>query len=350
MNIIFRADASVHIGSGHVMRCLTLAQQLKRVGHHVLFVCQKAEGHLGEVIRSKGFDIVYLSTNLVDVEEDAQETVSIIKQLQYRIDWMIVDHYQLDVEWEGIMRPYVKFICVIDDLANRKHHCEILIDQNLFPDMEQRYAVLVPDTCLQFIGPKYAILREEFYEARKMVSVRRGEIERILVFFGGSDETNETMKTLRALSSLSKRLVVDVVVGASNPYRQEIEEFCRWSSSMNFHYQIDYMAELMAKADLSIGGGGSTIWERCFLGLPSFTIPIAENQMATTAAVADYGATWDLGWYQDISSEDIAQYLRKVVGKPMLIRQMSEKCFELMGDRMSYFHPVLQTMEKMSKE
>ena len=207
-NVIIRADASTQIGSGHVMRCLTLAEELRDGGSMVSLVSRDHPGNLNELIRDKGFQYFELSTGQgievkphqsgseyaswlgVSQERDAMETIEAIGE--ERAEWLIVDHYALDEKWEPLLRPHAAKIMVIDDLADRRHDCDLLLDQNFFINGEKRYDELVSPSCTKLLGPKYALLRREFREARKKLKERTGEVKRVLVFFGGSDPENYT--------------------------------------------------------------------------------------------------------------------------------------------------------------
>ena len=267
--IAFRVDSSTQIGSGHLMRCLTLAEKLN-CQEKIIFISRNLSGNISNLVLKKGFKLILLKNEDLDLnlrgyekwltvrqEQDAKETIEAIKNLN--LELLIVDSYAIDVKWEKMLRPYVKKIMVIDDLANRKHDCDILLDQNYYQDIEIRYTGLVPEYCKLSLGPQYALLRDEFYEERKHLRVRDGSIRRILVFFGGSDQTNETMKAIQALVAIRRTdISVDVVVGGSNKNKEAVKRFCRQHENMNYYCQVNNMAELIHKADLAIGAGGST--------------------------------------------------------------------------------------------
>ncbi len=306
LRVVIRTDASVQIGSGHVMRCLTLADALRERGTEVHFVCRKLPGHLGEVLANKHYPVYWLPPPDADAttipahtahsswlgvpwEMDAEQIQNWLATLP-EVDWLIVDHYALDQAWESQLRPKVQRIMVIDDLADRPHECDLLLDQNLYEDMEQRYTGLVPQACRLLLGPRYALLRPEFLEARKNLRQRDGTVRRILVFFGGADPSNETAKALRAIQLLDRPdIAVDVVVGSANPHRSAIEALCAELPNTRFYCQVSNMAELMAKADLAIGAGGSVTWERFCLALPSLVISIAKNQLELIETLAKMG-------------------------------------------------------------
>ena len=290
MNVAFRVDASQQIGTGHVMRCMTLATGLANQGAKITFVARHMPDYLQELITSQGFSLSLLNGTGQRLDElahanwlgtsqqqDADETIGIISSGIW--DWLIVDHYALDIRWEKALRNSVKKIMVIDDIADRNHDCDILLDQNYYVDMDVRYQNKVPADCNILVGPKYALLRDEFIEARKTIKPRDGIVKRILVFFGGVDAQNYTGLTIDALSTLKEyEFKVDIVLASSHPNKNQIIASCL-SNGFSSYVQTDRMAELMAAADLAIGAGGSTTWERCCLSLPSMVISTGDNQV-----------------------------------------------------------------------
>lgn len=310
MNVVFRVDASVQIGTGHVMRCLTLAEELGKQGHQCRFICRRHEGHLGEFILSRGFALDMLNQRAkatpddephttahaawlgVPRKQDAEQTASRLAGSQ--ADWLVVDHYALDAAWEREMAPYAGRILAIDDIADRPHECDILLDQNL-GRQAQDYNELLPQTVLRLIGPDYALLRPEFREWREESLARRhyAKLKRILISLGGVDRTNATGKVLAALTetSLSSDTRLDIVMGANAPALQSVKA---QAEALPFETTVSVgvsdMAERMCIADLSIGAAGSTSWERCCLGLPAIMIILADNQRMIGEALAKAGA------------------------------------------------------------
>lgn len=291
MQVAFRVDASSIIGTGHLMRCLALADELKQRGTHSCFVSRHMPEHLRDMLVAKGHEFKLLSTiphamvvgDLTHAEwlgttqeADAQDAINALSgQLR---DWLVVDHYALDVRWESALRQTARKILVIDDIADRQHDCDALLDKNFYADMNARYVGKVPDHCLLLLGPRYALLREEFRQLREQAKPRKGSVQRILIFFGGVDADNYTGLSIQALIELGiPDIHVDVVIGAQHPCRESIETAC-FRHDFICHVQTNKMAELMAVADLSIGAGGSAIWERCCMGLPAMTICAADNQ------------------------------------------------------------------------
>lgn len=341
MNIVIRTDSSLQIGSGHLMRCLTLAGELRSRGASVGFICRKHPGSMMPMLESKGYAVSHLEAVQTDFhgrnddvrhaawlgatwEVDAAETVTAMKGM--KPDWLIIDHYAIDYRWEDLVRPHVGNIMVIDDLADRLHNCDLLLDQNFYDNMEQRYNGLMPEDCQLLAGPRYALLRPEFAEARWTLRQRDGIVRRLLVFYGGSDANNETAKALTAIAGLDHPdIAVDVVIGASSPHRQDIEALCRQMPNVSSYCQVENMAELMAAADLAIGAGGATSWERCSLGLPSLVTATAANQLELAETGARHGLFFYLGGAAAVTVEQISCALKVFTSLPENLKGYSAR-------------------------
>lgn len=337
MLAVIRADASTSIGSGHVMRCLTLSYRLKKEKNaKVVFVMRVLPGNLIDVVEKQGFEVLKLlpanqkySLNgyglwlTVPMEVDAQQTIEVLQHyLQEHCfdvaDRLIVDSYALDDQWEQVLRPYCREIMVIDDLANRKHDCDILLDQNFYLNKDVRYAGLVPEHCKMLLGPEHALLREEFYEAKKHLRKRDGTIKNILVFYGGSDLTNETEKAIKALVQLHDEgynFTADVITGVSNSRREKIKHLCSKYHFFHYYCQVNNMAEFMNKADLMLGAGGSTTWERLYMELPALVTAVAENQIQGCEDCSQAGIIEYLGINDDVRVDTILEALHKKLDK-----------------------------------
>lgn len=291
------------------MRCLTLGTALRERGASVSFACREHEGHLCDLIEERGFAVTRLPRPAANGRpdgppphaawlgatwhEDAAQVHALIAGK--RIDWLVVDHYALDERWEREVGSHAWRIMAIDDLADRNHDCEILLDQNLWPEQDRRYVGKVPKECRLLLGPTYALLRPEFSEARKRARARgRGlNCNRILVSYGGPDPDGNTLAALKAVAAERRErpeLVVDIVIGSGNPRIAEITRRCAELPNALLHVDSIEMAALMERADLGIGAAGTTIWERACLGMPSIVTPIAEHQLALAEHIASIGA------------------------------------------------------------
>lgn len=311
MNILIRADASVNIGTGHVVRCLTLADELRQRGASVSFASRKETGNLIQYIEERGYKVYSLPAD-IDFEADCELTRGILKTQNDFWHWLIVDHYGVDISWESPLREFVGNIMIIDDLANRQHDCDILLDQNYNDD--SRYRALVPHDCIQLLGPDYALLRPQFLETQTKMGCCRTEVKRIFIFMGGVDPDNATGKSLRAIKMLNiPGLAVDVVIGPANPYRSEIEKLASGMSNTTCHFKVENMAELMAAADIGIGAGGSTTWERCCLGLPTVVMVLSDNQKPVAQHLDKMGALINLGLCAGVTENDIKAAVEELI-------------------------------------
>jgi len=306
-HIAFRVDASSQIGTGHFMRCLTLAECLKQYGAKIRFISHNLPFHLCDILTSKGIEIISFDHKTKDLitgelnhshwlgsnqEHDAKTSIQALSDQSW--DWLIVDHYALDIRWENILRQHVKNILVIDDLADRQHDCDILLDQDFYTDMHTRYKDKVPAHCQLLLGPHYCLLRNEFWLAQKLAKPRSGNIKRLFVFFGGVDIDNDTGQVIEALSVINiSKIQVDVVIGKQHPFLEQISSMCLRHKFI-CHIQTNKIAALMAEADLAIGAGGMATWERIFLGLPSLVKITAFNQIEALnyLASAGYVSIW----------------------------------------------------------
>ncbi|MFV1467693.1 UDP-2,4-diacetamido-2,4,6-trideoxy-beta-L-altropyranose hydrolase [Idiomarina sp. HB] len=307
MKAVFRVDASLEMGSGHVMRCLTLAGELSRRGFECSFISRRQSGDLTDTIKAHGYVVHELPESEITTDtylthghwlkggqqRDARETEAVLENLIP--DWLVVDHYGIDEVWERQLRGYVKKILVIDDLADRKHDCDVLIDQNLGQESTM-YRPLVSKGCLILTGCLYALLRSEFIDYRQSsLEYRKGktQIDRVLVTMGGVDKDNHTEKALNALtlSTLDDKTEVKVVLGKEAPWFAEVKKQAEKSRlNVQVKSNVSNMAELMSQSDFAIGAAGSTSWERCCLGLPTLMCVLADNQRGIAEALMQSGA------------------------------------------------------------
>lgn len=316
--VAFRVDASLEMGSGHVMRCLTLANALRQESCRCIFICRTLAGNLVAHIQTCGFEVfrlpqvdsvigcvsgpahaAWLGTRW---QIDAEQTSLILKEVSP--DWLIVDHYALDRHWESELRTYCRRLMVIDDLADRAHDCDLLLDQTLGRSSDV-YASLIPAHCTALTGSQYALLRPDFSSLRAASLGRRENVSlrHILVVMGGVDQHNATGQVLSALcrSNLPESCHITVVMGAQAPFLDSVKsqaEVMPWPTTVRVG--VSNMAQLMLESDLAIGAAGTTSWERCCLGLPSLMVILAENQRGVARALQDVGAAILVGEIDDI--------------------------------------------------
>lgn len=316
----FRVDASRDIGSGHVMRCLSLADCLASRGKRCTFLCRPAPGDLIGEIDRRGHTVIRMPSaqagSAPSESDDARDTREALSG--FSVEWLIVDHYSLGIAWEQTAGECAYGLLAIDDLG-RDHECSLLLDQNLPNPVHERYRLSLAEAKL-LMGPQYALLRGEFAASRRAALERRtGLLVRFLVSMGGADPSNATAKALAGLEAVwQKNWEVDVVIGSSNPHGKEIETLCSQLPAATLHVQTSDMANLMTKADCAIGAGGSTTWERCCLGLPSLVCILSSDQAAIARAVAQTGAHLLLGYDQELTLADFAREIA-ALSKPRLL-------------------------------
>ncbi len=307
--VVFRVDASLRIGSGHVMRCLALATALRERGARCSFVCRDHPGQMLDVIAARGFAAAALPrpgsgggapaarpahAAWLDADPALDAAQTLAAAGDAAIDWLVVDHYAIDAGWEQALRSRASRLLVIDDLADRPHGCELLVDQS--PGrVDADYAPWTTPGCRVRTGPRFALLRPEFaaWRARSLARRASARLDQVLVTLGGSDPDNVTGSILDALvrCPLPADTTLRVVMGASAPALDQVRARAAalpWPTQVLVG--VDDMASLMATSDIAIGAAGTTALERCCLGLPSVLVVLAANQAAGARALADAGA------------------------------------------------------------
>lgn len=333
MIVLIRADATPEIGSGHVMRCAALGMRMMARGALVHFVCVDIQGQLASWLRDSGFGLTVLSAaGIADWRADLAATSGVACQVGHA-DLLIVDHYGLERRWESGMRPYARRIMVIDDLADRDHDCDLLLDQNLHDDAAGRYKRRAPQAALQFLGPQYALLRTEF-DGHALDRARDGTVKRLLVFFGGTDLGNQSIKVLDALRALGSCAPEStIVLGPAHPCRDAIHKSADNLPNVHVLNATDQMSILMAQADLAIGTCGVAAWERCAVGLPCLVVVTADNQREDAEILHRLGAVEYLGDADEVSEKKWESALRRAMGDPQRMRSMALAATEVMAGR-----------------
>jgi UDP-2,4-diacetamido-2,4,6-trideoxy-beta-L-altropyranose hydrolase len=308
LKIAFRTDASLKIGTGHVMRCLTLADALRERGAQSTFICRPHAGHLLDLIQQRGHtakalapaddaftapaDPTHAKWLGTDWASDVEQTRQALGDQV--VDWLVVDHYALDRRWEKSLRPHTRRIMAIDDLADRPHDCDLLLDQNLGRQLKD-YGGLLSRHTQTLIGPAYALLRPEFARWRDHSLQRRAkpQLKNLLITMGGVDQANATGQVLDALArfELPTDLRITVVMGPAAPWLAQVQaQAAAMPCPTQVQAGVSNMAQLMAESDLCIGAAGSTSWERCCLGLPTIQLALADNQKEAALALTQMSA------------------------------------------------------------
>lgn len=319
-NCLFRFDASPSIGGGHAVRCMALAEAMRRAGWHCAIVCHRQTLEIVPSLKTAGFPVMFLEG------EAEQEPETIAARLHKGIELLVVDHYERDASFEATCRAWARHIAVIDDIPSRRHDCDILVDQTMGRDASS-YVTLVSPGCHVFVGVEYAMLRPEFSAARPAALKRRGEqrqLDRLLVSLGAVDEHNLTEIVLKAVSASGAEVSVDVVLGSNAPHRKAVElAHERLPGGGSVYAFVDDMATLMAEADLAVGAAGSASWERCCLGLPTLMYVLADNQVDIAERLSDIGAAESLGRADEASAERLSDRIQQLVREQDHLVQMS---------------------------
>jgi UDP-2,4-diacetamido-2,4,6-trideoxy-beta-L-altropyranose hydrolase len=342
MKVVFRADASLSIGTGHVMRCITLANALTLHGVESEFICRAHEGHLIETVRAQGYRVHTLPMEAgarvhdatgsdyshwlgVTQAEDLLACLPIMADV--RPDWLVVDHYGLDARWEAAMAPYCGALMVVDDLADRKHACQLLLDQT-FARPSYAYNDKVPSGCTLLCGALYALLRPRFSALRDQSLKRRDApvLRELLVSMGGIDQTNFTCDVLTALRStvLPAECRITVVMGPTAPWLEAVRAHASTMSwSTRVLVAVSDMAQLMCDSDLAIGAAGATSWERCCMGLPAAVVVMADNQRYA-AHLLEQAKAIRLLESGPLLHQDIARFIEEMAYDPMQLAKLSQ--------------------------
>ena len=350
MKVFFRVDSSIELGTGHVKRCLTIAKGLKDLGViDLVFICSRLEGNIIDDLSNHSFEVRIIEINpkfnLKDVQQYRVPEIDILSQVQVvdaeqtvkflineNPDILIADSYMIAETWENIVRPYVKSLVVIDDLANRLHNCDILIDNN-FSDNTQAYDLLVPSECRKLCGTKYVLLNRDFLN----ISNKRNpivSINKILVFFSGSTELHPlTISVVNKLQSIEPdNLHIDVVVGGNaEDVRRVSKNITRPNTTVSG--SVPNFAKLMKNANLAIGSGGITNWERCYLGLPAIVVAIAENQVPSSSALSRNKYINYVGELSEETPSKIEELVRQFINDTDLLNKQSLLCQKLVDGK-----------------
>ena len=344
LSVVFRVDSSSMIGSGHLVRCLAIGAELGSCGATVMYVCRDHRGAAMDIARAAGFSVAQLHSfgqstgyadqgglNGVSETQDVDETIS---RLPPVVDWVLVDHYSCGHVWERAMRPHCRHLAVIDDLG-RNHSCDLLIDPNWHGRRTQeRYAGRLDATTRTLLGPAYALLNADFSKHRITPNDRRKPVQRVLVYFGGSDQYGLSALALSVLATSEfAGLKVDVVLGATNTNWESVRAEAAKRTEVAVYEHLQSLAPLLAQADLAIGAVGGTTWERMCLGVPTLAAIIADNQTETASDIAEEGLIELLGPAAKVTAETLANGLRKLLNSPERRQHMADNGQELVDGR-----------------
>jgi UDP-2,4-diacetamido-2,4,6-trideoxy-beta-L-altropyranose hydrolase len=342
--VIFRVDASSRIGTGHVTRCLTLANGLARQAdpvRKVLFVCRTDEGNLIDRIEANGFNVIRIppcetATSKgasiqpdhpdYDWQSDAQQCLKLLSAFS-QVDWLIVDHYILDACWERMVRPVAKRIMVIDDLANRPHDCDWLVDQTYGED-GTRYRGLLPADCHTMFGATYAMLKPQFATVRAQLAphIRPTGPRTIHVFFGGTDIRENTIRFVTLLLERFPGILLKVAVGPGSAFESKLKKLAsHYERRLFWEKDIANMAEHMSACDIAIGAPGMATWERACLGLPAAYVATLQNQVPILDRLKAAGFCEFVGLDSEVTDEYFIDTMRMFLGDPERLSAMRQR-------------------------
>jgi UDP-2,4-diacetamido-2,4,6-trideoxy-beta-L-altropyranose hydrolase len=308
-----RADASPEIGGGHVVRCLTLAGALADAGWHCAFA-------VGDATVNSVPGIAQV--RIIRLAEPAN-AAALQAALPDGVDLLVTDSYAIDARYEAACRLWARRILAIDDLANRAHDCDLLLDQTL-ARADSAYRPLVPATARLLLGSEYALLRPEFSALRDTAIASRGARtpSRILISAGLTDPTGASIALIKGTRAVASTIAIDVLIGSQCPNLVAIRDAAAHANA-ELHVDARDVAGLMAKADLSLGAPGSTAWERCCLGLPSALVLLADNQRDNARALEAAGAATILGTRAELSPGLVARHLEDLLANPTRLAEMA---------------------------
>jgi UDP-2,4-diacetamido-2,4,6-trideoxy-beta-L-altropyranose hydrolase len=347
LKIAFRADASPKIGSGHIMRCLALADALRRRGDETCFIARAMPPSLRRRLEQSGHTVVLLQPAPrirgpdasdpphapwldTDWETDARATLSALAP--GACDWLVVDHYALDARWSSRLREKARYILAIDDVADRPLDADLVLDQNLQPDPQTRYLrrLIDPDPRKLLLGPGFALLRPEFSALASRRARRSGPVETLLIAFGGGDDHGAAQRALgELLAPPFQALRLIVVVGGLHPGKADFEALSADHANVDLFVDTAEVAQLMRRSDLAIGAGGGMTYERMCLGLPAITIALEHNQAAPSAYLAERGLSTYLGPIDHLAPGAVAQAVERAIRGEIDLKDQSDAGMQL---------------------
>lgn len=365
MNIVFRVDAHRWMGVGHLMRCLTLAEQLAAFGSDIHFICRPGQHNFYDRVTSAGYFLHFLPTLsympvdtapaderqwlIAQVAQDAQQTLSVLTLIA-SVDWLIVDHYGVDVDWENYVSVGCDLLAVIEDIPRREHACDLLVDQTLGRRAEE-YLQQLNQSCRLLLGTQYSMLRPAFRLARERIDERPKIIKRVnvLLALGGGQGDQVALECLEVLmlselASSQRHYRIDIISGDT----QLFDDFGLDNENIDVvnHDYVDNIEELLLAADIAIGAPGGATWERCCLGVPSVLIPFADNQKMVAASIADRNC--GLVVERELITKKLVLAVAKLLENNQIFRQQSLKSIDALGAARltQYFFPELSRDKK----
>jgi UDP-2,4-diacetamido-2,4,6-trideoxy-beta-L-altropyranose hydrolase len=321
--IIVRADASEQIGSGHLMRCLALAQAWQDTGGAAVFASAMGSPGTELRLRTEGLETVQLPVEPGSAE-DAARTIALAREIG--ASWIVADGYHFGADYQRAVKDAGLKLLFIDDNGHAVSYCaDIVLNQNLHAHAglyEDRDA----DTQL-LLGPRYALLRREFLQWRGWQREFPAVARKLLVTMGGGDFENVTSNIIGALPQIGvEGLEIVVVVGENNSHYEQLEAAASNSPVLvRLANSVSNMSELMVWADVVIASGGSTNWELAFLGVPSCVIVVANNQLQIAEALEAQGIVINMGWFSKVDESKLAESVENLLKSKVARKDMSRR-------------------------
>lgn len=326
--VAFRVDSSKILGSGHIQRCITLANYLKTQGIDSVFICKNFEGNFAYLLEKAAYPIHFIDHGLNE-KEDSKESLELIRK--WSINALVIDCYALSEVFESPIKKDGFNILVIDDLMNRPHECDLLLDQNYRIDYTKAYDHLLPSNSQKFLGPGFSLLRPQFLEAKPKAQKQITEIKNIFVFFGGSDPTKETFRFLTSIPQHSPHHY-HVLISKGNTHLKEILAL-KNNGDFTLYIDAENVAEIMLKCDFYIGSGGTITWERMILNLSAIVISVADNQVPGAEALAHDGLHWYLGPAESVDYKNLSK----------MLSDLEKKSLKKINDQINKYQKIFST-------
>lgn len=328
VKICARFDASQALGGGHAIRSLCLLEQIQTdhnfKSEDITLLVNPEAHHTLSVFNGRAYRVHVIPPNNDDIDS-----------FQYHISGcrlFLLDHYNWDIIKETRARGWADNIFVIDDLANRQHECDFLLDQTL-GRRRADYLNLTPRHTQCYLGPKWSLTRPQFEHHRAKSLHRRSlisQVEHVLISAGLTDPANATSLYLETLKYMNFTGKCTVLLGEQSPHYQHVRAMVEsYSFPILLHCNVKEMAALMTEVDFALGTAGSSVWERCVMGLPSATVVVAENQAMISRNVEATGAGIDLGPVEHFLARDAALTLKNVFNNQHILFHMAEKAATL---------------------
>ena len=323
--VLFRVDSSTNLGGGHLSRCIEIAKLLYKRKIKVFFLCKNLKGNLNEWVKSEKFKLLIIKENYKTIQEEINDIENLLKPF-LSFKYLIIDNYSIEKEWENAIKKIIPKIVVIDDLANRNHNCDFIIDQNFIENHKNRYTKFVSEKTIQLLSPKYAIIKDSIKKNKTISLPNFKNPSKLFICFGASDPKGYTLAALSALKKIRYKFqLINVFTSKNNINLEKINQKCSTLANCKIHTDNHLLPEILSKSDLAIGAGGTMCWERAFLGVPSLVFGIADNQIKVLEALIKNGIVIGESYSQYPDDNKIESWLKVIITNQKLLEGLSER-------------------------